>query len=56
MSNFCVIESILIFLPGRAWKREFGTGSDWGRRGLFRVIGMEQFAHVLVEAVEHMSN
>ncbi|KJA22567.1 hypothetical protein HYPSUDRAFT_202129 [Hypholoma sublateritium FD-334 SS-4] len=36
----------------RAWKREFGDGSDWGRRGLFRVIGMEQFASGLVEAIQ----
>ncbi|KAH9476039.1 hypothetical protein JR316_0011608 [Psilocybe cubensis] len=34
----------------RAWRREFGAGSEWGRRGMFRVIGMEQFASGLVEA------
>ncbi|KDR70201.1 hypothetical protein GALMADRAFT_891390 [Galerina marginata CBS 339.88] len=34
----------------RAWRREFGVGSEWGRKGMFQVIGMEQFASGLVEA------
>jgi hypothetical protein len=34
----------------RAWRREFGEGSEFGRSGMFRVIGMEQFAGGLVEA------
>ncbi|KAF8628958.1 hypothetical protein AX15_003618 [Amanita polypyramis BW_CC] len=33
----------------RAWKREFGEESEWGQSGMFRVIGMEQFASSLVE-------
>ncbi|KAJ8082413.1 hypothetical protein PM082_008268 [Marasmius tenuissimus] len=41
----------------RAWKREFGEGSEWGARGgggegegpKFKVIGMEQFGSELVE-------
>ncbi|KAK2462816.1 hypothetical protein APHAL10511_005207 [Amanita phalloides] len=33
----------------RAWKREFGEDSEWGKSGMFRVIGMEQFASSLVE-------
>ncbi|KAF9559965.1 hypothetical protein CPC08DRAFT_497245 [Agrocybe pediades] len=36
----------------RSWRREFGAGSEWGRRGMFRVIGMEQFANSLLEASE----
>lgn len=36
-------------LLGRAWKREFGHDSEWGKKGMFRVIGMEQFASSLVE-------
>ncbi|KAF9477229.1 hypothetical protein BDN70DRAFT_118625 [Pholiota conissans] len=40
----------------RAWRREFGDRSDWGQRGLFRVIEMEQFADALVEAVEQSSD
>ena len=40
--------SLLIF-SGRAWRREFGEGSEFGRRGMFRIIGMEQFASGLVE-------
>jgi len=38
--------------PGRSWRREFGAASEWGRRGMFRVIGMEQFANSLLEASE----
>lgn len=37
---------------GRAWRREFGEGTEWGRKGMFRVIGMEQFAASLVEAID----
>ncbi|PFH51593.1 hypothetical protein AMATHDRAFT_142178 [Amanita thiersii Skay4041] len=33
----------------RAWKKEFGAKSEWGKTGTFRVIGMEQFALSLVE-------
>lgn len=33
----------------RAWRREFGEGSEWGRSGMFRIVGMEQFAESLVE-------
>ncbi|KAF5391227.1 hypothetical protein D9757_003033 [Collybiopsis confluens] len=36
----------------RAWKREFGEGSEWagsGSKSTFRVIGMEQFGSELVE-------
>jgi len=36
----------------RAWKREFGEDTEWGKRGRFRIIGMEQFASWLVEASE----
>ncbi|KAF9015376.1 hypothetical protein BDQ17DRAFT_1340959 [Cyathus striatus] len=35
----------------RSWRREFGEDSEWGRNGMFRIIGMEQFANRLVEAV-----
>ncbi|KAF8154738.1 hypothetical protein B0H34DRAFT_535634 [Crassisporium funariophilum] len=35
----------------RAWRREFGENTEWGRRGMFRVIGMEQFASGLVETI-----
>lgn len=34
----------------RSWRREFGEGSEWGRKGMFRIIGMEQFASGLVES------
>ena len=37
---------------GRAWRREFGEGTEWGRKGMFRVIGMEQFAASLVEVID----
>ena len=37
---------------GRAWRREFGEGTEWGRKGVFRVIGMEQFAASLVEVID----
>lgn len=33
----------------RAWKREFGRDSEWGKSGMFRIYGMEQFASSLVE-------
>ncbi|KIK63969.1 hypothetical protein GYMLUDRAFT_71434 [Collybiopsis luxurians FD-317 M1] len=36
----------------RAWKREFGEGSEWagsGSKSTFRVVGMEQFGSELVE-------
>jgi len=36
----------------RAWRREFGEGTEWGRKGMFRVIGMEQFAASLVEVID----
>ena len=42
-------ESEIFFLAGRAWRREFGEGSEFGRSGMFRIIGMEQFASGLVE-------
>jgi len=35
----------------RAWRREFGEGTEWSRKGMFRVIGMEQFAASLVEVI-----
>jgi hypothetical protein len=34
---------------GRAWRREFGEGSEWGRSGMFRIVRMEQFAECLVD-------
>jgi hypothetical protein len=37
---------------GRAWRREFGEGTEWGQKGMFRVIGMEQFAASLIEAID----
>jgi hypothetical protein len=41
---------VVFFLRvGRAWRREFGDGSEWGRSGMFRIVGMEQFAESLVE-------
>jgi len=36
----------------RAWRREFGEDTEWGRKGMFRIIGMEQFADSLVEIVD----
>ncbi|KAF5353900.1 hypothetical protein D9756_007118 [Leucocoprinus leucothites] len=33
----------------RSWRREFGPTSEWGRKGMFRVIAMEQFAECLVD-------
>ncbi|KAF9450850.1 hypothetical protein P691DRAFT_664502 [Macrolepiota fuliginosa MF-IS2] len=33
----------------RSWRREFGPGSEWGRKGMFRIIAMEQFAECLVD-------
>ncbi|KAJ3568231.1 hypothetical protein NP233_g5841 [Leucocoprinus birnbaumii] len=33
----------------RSWKREFGPTSEWGKKGMFRVIAMEQFAECLVD-------
>ena len=38
------------YFLGRSWRREFGEGSEWGRKGMFRIIGMEQFASGLVES------
>lgn len=35
---------------GRAWRREFGENSEWGKKGVFRIIPLEQFATSLVEA------
>ena len=52
----CVIFFLILFLVlsryflGRSWRREFGEGSEWGRKGMFRIIGMEQFASGLVES------
>jgi len=37
---------------GRAWRREFGDGTEWGKKGMFRIIGMEQFASALVKATD----
>ncbi|TEB25066.1 hypothetical protein FA13DRAFT_1260904 [Coprinellus micaceus] len=34
----------------RAWRREFGENSEWGKKGLFRIIPLEQFATSLVDA------
>jgi len=34
----------------RSWRREFGEGSEWGKKGSFRIIPLEQFATSLVEA------
>lgn len=34
---------------GRSWRREFGPNSEWGRKGMFRVITLDQFAECLVE-------
>jgi hypothetical protein len=44
----------LVALPllGRAWRREFGESTEWSRKGMFRVIGMEQFAASLVEIID----
>ena len=56
-----VLVSVFVFfsfktfcLPfvGRAWRREFGENTEWGRKGMFRVIGMEQFASSLVEVID----
>ncbi|KAG6836504.1 hypothetical protein H0H93_007369 [Arthromyces matolae] len=33
----------------RAWRREFGAGSEWAKKGMFQIFGMEQFAASLVE-------
>ncbi|PBK71360.1 hypothetical protein ARMSODRAFT_955154 [Armillaria solidipes] len=33
----------------KAWKREFGEGSEWGNGQMFRIVGMEQFGGELVE-------
>ncbi|KAK0495581.1 hypothetical protein EDD18DRAFT_1075322 [Armillaria luteobubalina] len=33
----------------KAWKREFGEGSEWGDGQMFRIVGMEQFGGELVE-------
>jgi len=43
-ANHRVVE----FFQGRAWRKEFGVGSEWERNGAFRIIGMEQFAAYLV--------
>lgn len=40
---------LLMPLPGRSWRREFGPTSEWGKKGLFRIIAMEQFAEYLVD-------
>ncbi|KAJ2936174.1 hypothetical protein H1R20_g920, partial [Candolleomyces eurysporus] len=34
----------------RSWRREFGENSEWGKKGLFSIIPLEQFATSLVEA------
>lgn len=46
---YIVNHLILYFLIGRAWRREFGQNSEWGQKGVFRIIAMEQFASSLVE-------
>lgn len=33
----------------RAWRREFGEGCEWSKNGMFRIIGLEQFAKALVD-------
>ncbi|RDB29820.1 hypothetical protein Hypma_013891 [Hypsizygus marmoreus] len=33
----------------RAWRREFGEGSEWERSGMFRIIFLEQFAESLAK-------
>ena len=33
----------------RAWRKEFGPGSEWEQSGRFRIISMEQFAAYLVK-------
>ncbi|KAG7440515.1 uncharacterized protein BT62DRAFT_579524 [Guyanagaster necrorhizus] len=33
----------------KAWKREFGEGSEWGSGQMFKIVGMEQFGGELVE-------
>ncbi|KAF8650669.1 hypothetical protein AX16_005126 [Volvariella volvacea WC 439] len=38
----------------RAWKREFGEGSEWWEKGMFRVIHLEQFASFLVDADDEL--
>lgn len=32
----------------RAWRKEFGPGSEWGQSGMFKIINLEQFAAYLV--------
>lgn len=51
IENQLLFSCCLQFL-GRAWRREFGEGTEWGRKGMFRVIGMEQFAASLVEVID----
>ena len=51
VENPSLFSCCLLFL-GRAWRREFGEGTEWGRKGMFRVIGMEQFAASLVEIID----
>ena len=43
---------LLLTFLGRAWRREFGEGTEWSRKGMFRVIGMEQFAASLVDVID----
>lgn len=50
--NLTLVFLLILSLLGRAWRREFGEGTEWGRKGMFRVIGMEQFASSLVEVID----
>ncbi|EAU86881.2 hypothetical protein CC1G_11600 [Coprinopsis cinerea okayama7 len=34
----------------KVWRREFGPNSEWGKKGLFKVLPLEPFATSLVEA------
>lgn len=51
LENELLFSCCLLFL-GRAWRREFGEGTEWGRKGMFHVIGMEKFADSLVEVLD----
>jgi len=47
-SQICCVHSP-IYCIGRAWRKEFGKGSEWERNGMFKIISMEQFATWLVK-------
>lgn len=34
----------------KSWRREFGEGSEYGQKGMFKIIPLEQFGTSLVEA------